>query len=256
MGELTGAGEAASRGHLPGWRVLVLVTFVLAGVLLAASAHAARGENLRSGDRGDLVSLIQGQQRQLDQLQNQVDQLRSAVHDAAQSASAGDATATGLQHRADQLGEPVGLVPMRGPGLTVELNDAPLPADGQSTQDGLPLDAYIVHEQDLQGVANALWRGGAEAMQVQDQRVISTSAIRCVGNTLLLQGRTYSPPYRITAIGDVDALLTALGNDQQVEIYREYVAQIGLGYKVTTHRAVTLPAYTGPLDLTYARVAR
>ena len=45
-------------------------------------------------------------------------------------------------------------------------------------------------------MVNALWAGGAEAMQIMDQRVISTSAVRCVGNTLILQGRVYSPPYR------------------------------------------------------------
>ena len=64
----------------------------------------------------------------------------------------------------------------------------------------------VVHQQDVQGVVNALWRGGAEAMQIMDQRVISTSAVRCVGNTLLLQGRVSSPPYTITAVGDVDAI--------------------------------------------------
>ena len=37
---------------------------------------------------------------------------------------------------------------------------------------------------------------------LMDQRVISTSAVRCVGNTLILQGRVYSPPYVITAIGN------------------------------------------------------
>ena len=55
-------------------------------------------------------------------------------------------------------------------------------------------------------MVNALWQGGAEAMMLQDQRVISTSAVRCVGNTLILQGRVYSPPYVITAIGDRGAM--------------------------------------------------
>ena len=49
---------------------------------------------------------------------------------------------------------------------------------------------------------NALWSAGAEAIQMQDQRIIGTRPPRCVGNTLLLNGRTYSPPYTVTAIGD------------------------------------------------------
>ena len=64
---------------------------------------------------------------------------------------------------------------------------------------GADPDDYVIHQQDVQSVVNALWAGGAEAMMLQDQRVISTSAVRCVGNTLILQGRVYSPPYVITA---------------------------------------------------------
>ncbi len=56
-------------------------------------------------------------------------------------------------------------------------------------------DDLVVHQQDVQAVVNALWAGGADAVQVMDQRLLSTSAVRCVGNTLLLNGRVYSPPY-------------------------------------------------------------
>ena len=66
----------------------------------------------------------------------------------------------------------------------------------------MSVDDVVVHQQDVQGVVNALWRGGAEAMMVMDQRIISTSAVRCVGNTLILQGRVYSPPFTVTATGD------------------------------------------------------
>ena len=55
-------------------------------------------------------------------------------------------------------------------------------------------------------MVNALWSGGAEAMTLQKQRVISTTGIKCVGNTVVLHGVPYAPPYEITAIGDLDAL--------------------------------------------------
>ena len=90
-------------------------------------------------------------------------------------------------------------------------------------------------------MVNALWAGGAEAMMLQDQRVISTSAVRCVGNTLILQGRVYSPPYVITAIGDVQGMRAALDADPAVTIYRQYVDALGLGYDVETRPRSTLP---------------
>ena len=91
---------------------------------------------------------------------------------------------------------------------------------------------------------------------IQDQRVISTSAVRCVGNTLLLQGRVYSPPYVITAIGDPERLRKSLQADPQVEIYREWVSAVGVIYEESTEADRTFPAYVGPVTPQVATVAR
>ena len=131
--------------------------------------------------------------------------------------------------------------------MTVSLDDAHRSAASLPKPYGP--DDIVVHQQDVQGVVNALWAGGAEAMMIQDQRVISTSAVQCVGNTLLLQGRVYSPPYVITAIGDADRLRASLDRDPSVQIYREWVDAVGLGWDVRQADAVELPAYTGTIAL-------
>jgi uncharacterized protein YlxW (UPF0749 family) len=139
----------------------------------------------------------------------------------------------------------------------VALDDAPAGAIDRAYP-GLPTpspDDLVVHQQDVQAVVNALWAGGAQAVQLMDQRVISTSAVRCVGNTLILQGRVYSPPYTITAIGDADRLVGALSRSTAVRNYRQYAAAYGLGYQVGARSDVTIPAYTGALDLRYATPA-
>ena len=88
---------------------------------------------------------------------------------------------------------------------------------------------------------------------LQDQRVISTSAVRCVGNTLILQGRVYSPPYVIQAIGDLSTLRAALDKSESVAIYRQYAQLLGLGYDVSSKDHATFPEYAGGLSLLYAR---
>lgn len=85
-----------------------------------------------------------------------------------------------------------------------------------------------------------------------DQRLISTSAVRCVGNTLILQGRVYSPPYKITAVGDPGKLKEALNASPSIQNYLLYVKAYGLGWKVDERQAVTLPGYSGTVDLHYA----
>ncbi|MEO7745246.1 MAG: DUF881 domain-containing protein, partial [Actinomycetota bacterium] len=156
---------------------------------------------------------------------------------------------------ADQgaLAPAAGTAAATGPGLTVQLDDAHL--DG-SLPDGFTPDDVVVHQQDVQAVVNALWSAGAEAMMLMDQRVVSTSAVRCVGNVLILQGRVYSPPYLIRAIGDPTALRRGLARSPQLRIYREYVDALGLGYAVSAQRSLTMPGYDGSLDLRYARAQR
>ena len=76
--------------------------------------------------------------------------------------------------------------------------------------------------------------------------------VRCVGNVLLLQGRTYSPPFVITAIGDVGAVRAQLAASPQVAILQQAVQAFGLTFTVRARDEVTLPAYAGSLDLAYA----
>jgi uncharacterized protein YlxW (UPF0749 family) len=116
-------------------------------------------------------------------------------------------------------------------------------------------DDLVVHQQDIQGVVNALWAGGARAIQIMDQRIVATSAVRCVGNTLILHGRVYSPPYVVSAVGDTGALRRALDESESVFNYTTYVEAFGLGWKVEDKKRLDTPGYTGPLGLEYAKVS-
>ena len=82
--------------------------------------------------------------------------------------------------------------------------------------------------------------------------MISTTGIKCVGNTVVLHGVPYAPPYEITAIGDVPALLEALEQSEYIAGYRTYVEAYDLGYEVTVQDDVEMPAYQGSNELRYA----
>lgn len=110
-----------------------------------------------------------------------------------------------------------------------------------------------MHQQDIQAVLNALWSAGAEAIQMQDQRLIATSVPRCVGNTLLLNGRTYSPPYTITAIGNSAAMQAALAAAPLVVLYKQYVVRFGLGYREEVKSDVQVVGHFEPDRLHYAQ---
>jgi uncharacterized protein YlxW (UPF0749 family) len=232
--------------------LLVPIAFALAGVLFATSAEVSHGTDLRSAGDTSLPDLIRAQQRQVAISTGRVDALRRSVDALSTPQAAGDKQVDALNRASAALALMAGTQAVRGPALTVTLDDAHL----ASVPQGFTGDDLVVHQQDVQAVVNALWAGGAEAMMLQDQRVISTSAVRCVGNTLILQGRVYSPPYTVTAIGDTTRMRQALNRSSAVTIYREYVDALGLGYQVVGHRSTTLPAYDGSVDLTHAVAGR
>ncbi|MGA8330472.1 MAG: DUF881 domain-containing protein [Mycobacterium sp.] len=234
------------------WRVGVPVVCLLAGLLLGATHGVSRGGEIRRSDAPRLVDLVREEQSELDRLNTERDGLAHTI-DSTHGRSADKALAA-MQRRATELGGDAGLDAVHGPGLVVTLTDAQRDADGRFPRDGSP-DDLVVHQQDIQAVLNALWTAGAEAIQMQDQRIIATSAPRCVGNTLLLNGRTYSPPYTITAIGAAAAMQASLAAAPLVVLYKQYVVRFGLGYTEQVLPDVRVAGYTGPVRMHSAEPA-
>ncbi|TDE12658.1 DUF881 domain-containing protein [Jiangella asiatica] len=215
------------------------------GLLLVISARAADGDDLRGSDILELSDLVRAEERRVQELEAQVADLTKEIEDYAADNS--DSQTDEVNRQIEEMMPEAGLTPVEGPALSVTLDDAPLPANLDEESDDYNVEDYLVHQQDLQGVVNALWAGGAEAMTVMDQRIVSTSTIRCVGSVLLLHGRTFYPPYTITAIGDADAMRDALGSSPAVREYRSWADLVGLRYDVADEGTVTMPAYTGTI---------
>jgi uncharacterized protein YlxW (UPF0749 family) len=234
-------------------RVLTLGVFALAGLLFMTSFNTARGTNIRTDSSLlKLSDLIHDRSHKNARLDEADAALRSSVEALAKRTGGGPSKAE--QARLAALEKNAGTQKLTGKAVTVTLNDAPPNATAKLPGYPAPQPDYLViHQQDLQAVVNALWQGGAQGIRVMDQRLISTSAVRCVGNTLILQGRVYSPPYKITAIGNPDKLQQVLASSPAIQNYMVYVNVYGLGWKVTDDGTVTLPGYSGTVDLHYAK---
>lgn len=231
------------------WRIVVPVVCLVAGLLFATSHEAARGQELRSPATADLADLVRTAEHQVDSEATTLQQLQAEAKVATDAAATDDTHVGQLKAEEAPLLLAAGRQPVSGPGLTVVLDDAPSAPDDPTVDP----NQLVVHQSDLQAVVNALWAGGADAVSVAGQRLIATSAVRCVGNTLLLNGRVYSPPYQIEAIGPPDAMSTELGRSPGVTLYRQAASYYGLRYTVESEQRLDLPAYDGPLALDYAK---
>ncbi|MDX3278124.1 DUF881 domain-containing protein [Streptomyces scabiei] len=244
--------DSSSRGGIRPVRVLTVGVFALAGLIFFTSFDTAKGTNIRTdASLLKLSDLIQERSHK----NGQLDETNAVLRDDVEALAERDDGSTEAEDaRLKALEKNAGTQKLRGEALTVTLNDAPPNATAKLPGYPEPQPDYLViHQQDLQAVVNALWLGGAEGIKVMDQRLISTSAVRCVGNTLILQGRVYSPPYKIQAVGDPEKLRKALAESKAIQNYMVYVNVYGLGWKVTEDGPVTLPGYSGTVDLKYAK---
>ncbi|MEW2548070.1 DUF881 domain-containing protein [Streptomyces sp. NPDC047002] len=243
--------EPAGRRGVRPVRLLTLAVFGLAGLLFVTSFNTAKGTDIRTDTSllklSDLIQERSAKNAELDRddaaVRRDVDAL--AGRDDG-STAAEDAHLRGLEDRA-------GTRTLTGDAVTVTLDDAPPDATAAPGYPEPQPNDLVIHQQDLQAVVNALWNGGARGIRVMDQRLIATSAVRCVGNTLILQGRVYSPPYRITAVGDPAKLHKALDAAPSIQNYLLYVQAYGLGWRVHDDGGTTLPGYAGTTDLHYAQ---
>jgi uncharacterized protein YlxW (UPF0749 family) len=234
------------------WRFGVPLVCLLAGLLLAATHGVSGGAEIRRSDAPRLVDLVRQAQSSVGQLNAERDELAGKLESMHGRSS--DAALSAMLRRAAELAGEAGMDPVHGPGLVVTLQDAQRDANGRFPRDASP-DDLVVHQQDIQAVLNALWSAGAEAIQMQDQRIIGTSVPRCVGNTLLLNGRTYSPPYTITAIGNAAAMQAALAAAPLVTLYKQYVVRFGLGYREEVKPDVQIVGHAEPVRTHFAQPA-
>ena len=225
--------------------LLIAATVMAFLVVLGFRPREADPES-RLPQRYKLADLIEAQQASAAELRREVARLRAEV-DAERAAIAqrtgGTAERTEL---VAETSEVAGLVPVAGPGLRVTLNDSRLavPPTGANVND------LVIHSQDVQAVVNALWRAGAEAISINGQRLVSTSAVLCVGNTLLLNGTVHSPPYVMSAVG---ASRDRFDTDRLVRRLKSDATTFGLVFSVERVTKLELPAYRGSTKLAYAR---
>ena len=212
-------------------------------LLMTARLNPLPGRvSARAPERERLAALIRAEEGRSSELRATADDLRRQVSSFQRREAVGGAPSADLS----TMRERMGLVAAEGPGLVVVLDDS---SDRQSPSGNL--NDLVIHSQDVQAVANGLWAAGAEALAVNGQRVVPTSAILCVGNTLLINGTVHSPPFRFTAIGA--GLHSAFLADSLVARFAEDADRFHLGFKVEDKDRVSVPAYTGTSTVRFAR---
>ncbi|MBA3687990.1 MAG: DUF881 domain-containing protein [Chloroflexi bacterium] len=141
----------------------------------------------------DQVSKLEAEQGDL---RAQLVAAEAQVLDFQKASTTSSSALADVNLRLEEVRLAVGLTPLRGPGVIIEIADSKrVIPDGENPAN------YIVLVDDLRDIAVALWSSGAEAITINGERIVATSSIYGVGASVLVNTAFLSPPFRIEAIG-------------------------------------------------------
>ena len=222
---------------------------MLLGFLVAAAVARERVREERfPGQVAELLDLIDARRRSISELSDEAVALGRRLREAQAAAGRGSAELRTTLDRIEDLRAGAGLAAARGGGLVLEVADS---GDAPTTR-GEVTD-FRIQDVDLRQIVNALWRAGAEAIAVNGQRVVATTAIREAGGTILVNFSPVTSPYRISAIGDPTEMRIRLDQAGLIGQFDVWEQVYGLGFAIRSVSELTLPGLQ--TELSWARPA-
>ena len=227
--------------------LVLLLPAVLFGLLVSVQwrTQAERNE-LTVRYNTPLLDAAKTLQNEQNSLKVTLAELRAQLDQIQSSASTQSEAAKDLQSRIDGLKTVAGLNERSGDGVEIVLDDARGAAAAKD------VEKSICHNTDLTDIVNQAWRGGAEAIAINDERIVGSSSIYCVGSTIMVNGTLMSPPFKVLVIGPQNELLATYDDPTQLRDIKQRRDVYGLGFRVSRATGLHLPPYRGALNVRFA----
>lgn len=223
--------------------ILVVLGALLIGFLLTAAVSAGREAQRAQNARSDeLIALVSARQQRSDELTASLGAVRAQLHAAQRQAAAG----LPIHAEVTRMEVASGLSALRGPGLRLRIDEAKGVCSTAQQED------CRIQDVDLQRAVNTLFGLGAEAVTINGERVIATTAIRNAGGSVLVNYQVLVPPYEIDAIGDPSRLADGVAASKLGRDFMLWRNTYGLTFDAKPATSLELPSYTGSLKLQVA----
>lgn len=227
--------------------MVLLLPAVLFGLLVTVQWRTQSERNeLTSRYNTPLLDAAKTLQKEQDTLKVQLADLRAELDQIQASASTQSDASKDLQARIDDLKTLAGLNERAGDGVIITLDDA------RGASAAKDIEKSICHNTDLTDIVNQAWRGGGSAIAINDERIVGSSSIYCVGSTIMVNGTLMSPPFSVVVIGPQNELLAAYDDPTQLRDIKQRRDVYGLGFRVSRATALRVPPYRGALNVRYA----
>ena len=185
--------------------------------------------------------------RYKERYENQYEELAKAEQELEEARQASTQNNTDLEQKEQEIQQGnkiLGLSEVTGSGVTITLTDSK-----RDISSALDPSSLVVHDIDVLSVINELKNAGAEAISINDQRVVPSTGIICGGNIIDINGEKVGAPFVIKAIG-LPEQLAALSRPYG---YLDTLESYGIGAELKKSDSITIPKYTGTLTYNYAK---
>lgn len=228
--------------------VYISIAFVciVLGIMLSIEFKTIKNGGTVALQRAeDLTNKLKEVQSERDGLKKQLADLENKINTYEESASKTSAITKSLKDDLVKYKVLAGLTDVQGPGVIVTINDSQ-----KAVQPGGNANPFLVHDEDLLKVVNELRSAGAEAISLNDERLISTSEIRCVGSTVNVNSSRFAAPYVIRAIGSPETLEAALKLKGGVV---DTLSNWGIEVKIKKSNNILVKKFNGVVSFKYAK---
>jgi len=234
------------------WHVYITAIALISGILIVGLFRTSRTiKEANANDKTDnLIAIIEEQEKDIESMEETIADLHKQISEIQNEQVEGEARFETINDYIENLRMQTGLTPLEGPGIKVTLDDNPKGAEAAKASDILTYNPenYIIHDKNVLYVINDLKNAGAEAISINNQRIVSTSNIRCVGTVILVNSTRMAPPYEIIALGDPDQLEKGVLNGQEFNFLKKKDFPV----KLEKFDKLEVPAYKGNYTPIYA----
>lgn len=175
--------------------------------------------------------------------------LESRIAEYKNNASANDATLALLNNEIEDLKILAGLEAIKGPGITVTLDDTRAINKIAADAGFYDPNVYVIHDSDILMVINELKAAGAEAISVNGQRIIATTEVRCAGPVIQINGIRLTAPFKISAVGAPDTLASSLKLRGGII---DSIEQADIDVNIEKLDSISIPKIEGVIEYKYA----
>lgn len=194
----------------------------------------------RNSTENELRDAILRTKENYDNLYANEEKAEKLLEDERKSATENNSELAEIQENIKTLSTQLGLTDVTGKGVIIKVDDAMV----QSTFDP---NSTIVHAEDLISIVNELKNAGAEAISINGQRLVSTTAITCIGNVIKVNDERITSPFTIKAIG----LSESLAGINRPGGYIEKLKENGIVVNIKKSNKIEIPKYTGAISSKY-----